>query len=172
MSPFFLLLFYSTQLCDIRRLKHECTAKWRMQYKKNEIPECTLDCQNGVCFVGASGESDNAAQNNRSPLEGSGEHMFCRCLPGFGGRLCETTVEWCGNNKDHECMNGGECVTTSVQTPDGDIRSRHYCNCTMATNGNDYFAGKFCEHKATSMCSNGDSNFFCTQVCMVVNVVD
>ena len=96
--------------------------------------------------------------------------MFCRCLPGFGGRLCEAPAEQCGNNNDHMCLYGGKCVTNKFQTPDGKVRSQHYCDCAMAMNdNNDYFAGKYCEHKATSMCSNSDWNFFCAQVCIVLS---
>lgn len=145
--------------CDEGQEGYHC------EYKKNAVPECTLDCQNdGLCFVGATGESERAAQNHRWSLEESEEHMFCRCLQGFGGRLCESPAEQCGNSNDHVCLNGGKCVTTSVQTPGGKDRSQYHCDCAIATNdNNDYFAGKYCEHEATSICSNIDWNLFCTQ---------
>jgi hypothetical protein len=99
--------------------------------------------------------------------------MVCECLPGFGGPLCESPAEQCGNINDHVCLNGGECITSTVQTPDGNVRSQHRCDCAMATNdNNDSFAGKYCEHKATSMCSNSDWNFFCTQVRILILVLN
>ena len=97
--------------------------------------------------------------------------MSCVCKSGFNGRFCEVPVEQCGNDDDdasgigHVCLNGGQCVTTSAQTPEGKVRSQHHCDCTIASNEkNDRFAGKYCEHEATSLCSDNDWNLFCTQV--------
>lgn len=102
--------------------------------------------------------------------------MVCECLPGFGGHLCEAPAEQCGNTNDHVCLNGGKCLTTTVQTPDGMVRSQHRCDCAMATNdNNDPFAGRYCEHMATSMCSSSDWGIFCTQVrilLLVLNIGD
>jgi len=132
-------------LCD------DAYGGYHCEYDAKKIPECNLDCQNGgECFVGIFPETD--------------EHMVCKCPPGFGGTLCEAPAEMCGDESNHVCFNGGTCVTTSMQTPGGKIRSQHHCDCTKATNDNyDLFAGKFCEHIATSVCSDNDFNLFCTQ---------
>lgn len=145
-----------------------CDDGWEgyhCEYKKNAVPECTLDCQNdSVCFVVATGNFERAVKDYRWSLDETETNMVCRCLPGFGGRLCEAPAEQCDNSSDHVCLYGGKCVTNTVQIPDGNVKSQHHCDCAMATNEkNDYFAGKYCEHKATSVCSNDELNFFCTQ---------
>lgn len=142
---------------------HTCTTLF--QFETETVPECTLDCKNnGVCFLGLPSETA-PTQTHRWSLDVD-EHMTCLCPPGFGGRFCEAPVEQCGNGEGHVCLNGGKCVTTtSVENTDGMVRSQHHCDCTVASNEkNDRFAGKFCEHKATSICSENDWGLFCTQV--------
>lgn len=88
--------------------------------------------------------------------------MRCACPPGVGGTLCEAPAEACG---DGICLNGGTCVTTTqVNNHNSKSYTQHHCDCTTAGDdqGN-FFAGKYCEHAATAMCSETDWNLFCTQ---------
>jgi len=134
-----------------------CDEGWEgyhCEYKKNQVPDCSLDCHNGgICFIGAGKDA-----TIRWP-DSDEENMFCSCPPGFGGPSCEAPAEYCGNG--HLCLNGGTCVTTSVESSNGMVHSRHHCDCTTS---NEFFAGKYCENKATSICDETDwDSFFCTQ---------
>ncbi|KAG7356933.1 EGF-like domain containing protein [Nitzschia inconspicua] len=142
-----------------------CDDGWsgfHCEFKEGTVPDCTLDCQNGgVCLVGVASLSEAEHMNHKWSLGDVEDHMRCACPPGVGGELCEAPAEECG---DGICLHGGACVTTTHVDQNGKHFTQHHCDCTAAgDNKGNFFAGKFCEHIATSMCSETDWNLFCTQ---------
>jgi hypothetical protein len=143
-----------------------CEDGWtgfHCEFKQGEVPECTVNCQNGgVCLVGVASPSEAEHMNHKWSLEDAEDHMRCACPPGVGGEVCESPAELCGD--DGICLHGGTCVTTTQVNQNGQSFTQHHCDCTKAGDdqGN-FFAGKYCEHAATAMCSEIDWNLFCTQ---------
>jgi hypothetical protein len=136
---------------------------YHCEFKHGQVPDCTLDCQNGgECVVGLASPSEADYMSHRWSLTDIEEHMRCVCPPGFGGEFCEAPAEQCG--EDGICLHGSKCVTTVQTIANGKVHTQNHCDCTQATDdqGNLY-AGKFCEHEATVMCSDDDWNLFCTQ---------
>jgi hypothetical protein len=114
---------------------------------------CTLNCENdGVCRIGAS-TWENLLQYNydSTPPE---QRQYCSCPSGYFGTLCEhssldhSKTEKCG---DQPCLNGGVCI--DVVGEDGD--KTRQCDCSDAKLDGIHYAGQFCEHNATDVCSEG-----------------
>ncbi|KAL3920110.1 MAG: hypothetical protein SGILL_003424 [Bacillariaceae sp.] len=143
-------------LCDDDYEGYHC------EFKAGTVPECLLNCQNGGdCVVGIISPSEGQHMNHKWSLQETEDHMRCVCPPGFGGAFCESPAEECG---DSICLHGGTCVTTTQVLQDGVVHTQSHCDCTDAGDieGNLY-AGQYCEHQATAMCSETDWNLFCTQ---------
>jgi len=142
-----------------------CSDGWEgehCEFKQGHVPECTLDCENGgTCVIGVSDPTEAEHLNHIWSLEEVDEHMRCKCPPGFGGHRCQSSAEQCG---DSICLHGGTCVTTKQTTGDGNVRTQHHCDCTSASDSEgNFYAGKYCEHKQSVVCSDDDWNLFCVQ---------
>eukprot|EP00591_Stephanopyxis_turris_P008387 CAMPEP_0195510814 /NCGR_PEP_ID=MMETSP0794_2-20130614/3342_1 /TAXON_ID=515487 /ORGANISM="Stephanopyxis turris, Strain CCMP 815" /LENGTH=404 /DNA_ID=CAMNT_0040638307 /DNA_START=33 /DNA_END=1247 /DNA_ORIENTATION=+ len=126
-----------------------------------------LCCENGgVCvIVDLDMESTISGE-----LLGNSDPILekCDCSPGFDGKSCEMTVEYCGD-MEHKCYNGGMCVKAKdMGAPMGEYT--YLCDCSTAGGDSspDTYAGLYCENlaqschikqkhhdKAYSYCANG-----------------
>lgn len=119
------------------------------EYKKGEVPECTLGCENGgQCKLGfktyqkAVAEYQDFWDNNYN-----GTLMHCVCKDGFFGPRCEVASTKCN---DKHCFNGGTC--TKITAADG--TEREHCDCSKAGDDDVSYSGQFCQYVATSFCTN------------------
>jgi len=111
---------------------------------------CDLQCENGgTCFFGDELTTtlfdDHGVEKELSKQTNA--LMHCKCPDGYTGLQCETEVVICGV-LGHYCLNNGECH----ESDDG-----YTCGCPH--DGENSYAGEYCEHVATSIC--GDASF-CT----------
>ena len=126
--------------------------------------ECDLTCRHGgVC---ARGFKDHGAHEAVSTdlyftKEKEKRGMHCVCPEGFAGVQCEVKLDKCGTSF---CYHGATCI----HEPDPDFggSGKRFCDCTTATDlldSSKLFAGKFCEYKATKVCSvdEGKLPHFC-----------
>lgn len=74
----------------------------------------------------------------------TGDFESCKCPEGFTGLRCEVPVETCDEEGKRLCLHGSTCVHT------GDNYS---CDCTTALSEDTRFAGIYCQHKSTSLCT-------------------
>ena len=108
------------------------------------------------------------------------KHFHCECPSGYHGVECELQGDLCGegeNKGKHICLNGSKCVSNNKQ---------HSCDCSPPDEEEDdtteedgggnsktnsssssssshrsvttHFTGKYCEHKATDICTIPDSH--------------
>jgi len=146
--------------------------------------ECNLDCNNGgKCKIGLKDFSHMAEYGldiveYLGGQEQYGEH--CVCPQGFSGAKCQVEdIVRCGQGI---CFNGAECVQTV--SLDGTEVYNEYCRCKAEeVDGNHggngqieigngigeihvQYAGKFCEHVATTSCKtpygHNPDEYFCT----------
>lgn len=124
------------------------------EFPVGEVPtECHLGCRNnGKCKIGAPSWQHYYREASESWTD-SLDLQHCVCPTGYYGLLCEMKGKPCG---DSHCHNGGTCVETDQ--PDGSIRE--YCDCSTAksSDGRVSYAGEYCEHEATTTCSNDHIN--------------
>lgn len=140
-----------------------CPEGWEgfhCEFKKNEVPDCTLECFNeGVCIVGIRSPTEVNLLRRIWSDEEISEHMRCVCPTGYGGPLCQSISEECGDNF---CFHGGTCVITTT-TIHGDSKTEYHCDCTSATDrSGNRFAGDYCQEVSTSFCDANDASLFCT----------
>lgn len=118
---------------------------------------CELPCKNGgVCAEGAKDLGD------LDSVIGEIEHLnatfdqthfaHCVCPEGWVGLTCDHKIEVCGEN-EHYCLHGSKCVQ--------DETGKHKCDCAEADEvigdgGVPVFAGDYCEHVATDICTFGE----------------
>lgn len=126
------------------------------EFAADQVPNvCHLGCRNGgTCALGAS--SWQHYHRNDGGWTDPFDLQHCECTKGYTGLICEQQGTPCG---DDRCHNGGTCVLTS----DSDGSNKYSCDCTTAKNsdGVSVFAGQYCEHEATSVCSDQNANQFC-----------
>lgn len=130
------------------------------EFYVGEAPStCSLGCRNGgKCALGSSSWQlyyRNQGPQWTNPLDL--EH--CVCPTGYTGTLCELLGAPCG---DGRCHNGGTCVLTSQ----ADGSNNYVCDCSTAktSSGVAAYAGQYCEHEATSFCTQStyqSSSQFC-----------
>lgn len=114
------------------------------EFVRGTKPTCNRVCYaGGTCQAGA--KSFELVLNKYQSVN---ELQYCLCPEGRSGDNCEKESQPCGGEW---CMHGGTCVEIADDET-GDID--FYCDCTTATLGEDAFAGKFCEYKATTYCSD------------------
>lgn len=150
-----------------RNLAKKCSCPsgtFGLHCEYSEEQECTLECMNGgKCQIGLKDFSymENYGLDILSYLGGQdiyGQH--CVCPEGYSGAKCETEdVVRCGNGI---CFNGAECVETV--SLDRKVVFNQYCRCKQDKETG--FAGKFCEHEATTYCpapyGHNPDEYFCT----------
>lgn len=110
---------------------------------KSQPEQCTLDCENGgQCKFGTKDHGDSTKGVSAFFSWGKEiEGMHCVCPKGYAGLTCGVKMEACG---DFHCFHGSKC-----KEEDG----KKHCDCNKARkeDGTRY-AGRFCEHGATSFC--------------------
>lgn len=130
---------------------------------------CNLFCYNkGACRYGHGkfgAYNGIDSQTDELPFEQElhDNGMYCTCPVGFTGLQCEIKYVTCGRD-NHTCFNGSACVKERSSN-DGNVFYRCECDVTESVMDAPY-AGKYCEHIATSFC-DGDDGFshgssFCT----------
>mmetsp|Transcript_7794 Transcript_7794/g.11189 ORF Transcript_7794/g.11189 Transcript_7794/m.11189 type:complete len:594 (+) Transcript_7794:79-1860(+) len=107
--------------------------------------QCSASCLNGgKCRKGSKDLSYLKKMGITAPhlqhqtTRDSNEH--CVCPKGFIGLHCETSLDECSG--EHVCLHGSKCINKG----DG-----HECDCDKADG---VVAGKFCEHKQTTVCTS------------------
>ena len=130
---------------------------------------CNLFCYNkGVCRhghgkFGAYGGFGNS-QIDDTPFEKElhDNGMYCTCPVGYTGLQCEIKYVTCGRD-DHTCFNGSACVKER-SSDNGQVFYRCECDAEGSVMDAPY-AGKYCEHIATSFCEMGDGFSHGTSYC-------
>lgn len=120
-----------------------------------ELPACTMKCHHGgVCRIGAQSWNELLQFDYKNtPPE---EWQYCDCPNGVYGKNCEHDVKnktrvICG---EKPCLYGGSCI----ERIDENGVSSYECDCSKANIDGVQHAGLYCEHKATSTCSNEQYN--------------
>jgi len=121
------------------------------EFVEGEEPDgCWIHCfSEGTCQLGA--KSFEIVMNEYTDVA---DLQYCLCPEGKSGRYCEQDSIECG---DFHCFNGSQCVT--IEKPNGE--KSHHCDCTTAYQNGDTdsaYAGKYCQHKATTFCSSSEHN--------------
>lgn len=140
-----------------------CEEGWggfHCEFKENEVPQCTLECDNGgICEVGIRSSAEIELLRRIWSDEEIFNHMRCICPVGYGGPLCQAISEECGDN---HCFHGGTCITTTT-TIHGESTTEYHCDCTTAGDHEGHrFAGDYCQEMSTSFCDENDDRLFCT----------
>jgi len=130
---------------------------------------CNLFCYNkGVCRHGhgkfGSYAGIGSVQDLPFEQELHDNGMYCTCPEGYTGLQCEIKYVTCGRD-DHTCFNGSSCVKEH-SSDNGNIFYRCECDVNKSVMDAPY-AGKYCEHIATTFCEGGSDGFshsslFCT----------
>lgn len=118
------------------------------EYEEYKEPECSLECRNGGrCAKGNKYIANLTLQD--PDLEflhdfdmDNFEH--CICASGYAGAECQIQVEICGED-NHICLHGSKCL----KHEDGEYR----CDCEKAFTADSRFAGTFCQHHHTDICT-------------------
>jgi hypothetical protein len=106
---------------------------------------CDLKCENnGTCTMGSSEFTGIWTADEAN--------MFCECPTGSTGTLCEHKVEICGDDI-RICLHGSKCKL--------EAGGSYRCECSTAWTPESMFAGEFCQHHHTDMCTpSGFPEFF------------
>jgi len=161
-------------------------------------PKCRIQCVNGgICKIGIQ-HYQSIAPPLREYFEqydvgdDDGDEGHCLCPEGFTGRQCEASILDCGgdggvgDSSSHQCLNGGECGSSSNSNNDDDGddydgsgggTEYKYCDCgtairssTTEVEGGDgmevQFAGNACESASSTFCPTPSGfdplDFYCT----------
>ena len=121
---------------------------------------CNLYCYNkGECRHGKSkfGSYAGVEETAELPWESEGHAgvgMYCACPVGFTGLQCEIAMKVCGDD-ENTCFNGSACAKETDM--DGKLWWRCECDAENSVLSASY-AGKYCEHLATTFCNNKKAN--------------
>lgn len=121
------------------------------------------NCRHGHGKFGSYAGIDSMTEELPFEQELHDNGMYCSCPVGYTGLQCEIAYVTCGRD-DHTCFNGSACVKER-SSDTGEIFYR--CECDIAHSVMDAaYAGKYCEHIATTFCDAGDGfthgDSFCT----------
>eukprot|EP00526_Cylindrotheca_closterium_P003340 CAMPEP_0113661244 /NCGR_PEP_ID=MMETSP0017_2-20120614/33324_1 /TAXON_ID=2856 /ORGANISM="Cylindrotheca closterium" /LENGTH=1467 /DNA_ID=CAMNT_0000575921 /DNA_START=83 /DNA_END=4486 /DNA_ORIENTATION=- /assembly_acc=CAM_ASM_000147 len=125
-----------------------------------------ISCEHkSTSFCSRSNQGDSLASvvfcANNGICDDENPDRGCNCQPGWTGLACEfrdaqdedtgaDNAEPCG---DLACLNGGQCVTTTITDASGQKKDMNHCDCSSAFTDTDTFAGAQCEFKQTTFCS-------------------
>jgi hypothetical protein len=127
---------------------------WKSNKTVSTSNSCTLQCKNGgTCVIGKNPNATN--EYMRYWDDNTPENMYCSCPDTHDGPLCEIERAQCGENF---CYYGSECKEEFTEG-----KTFHHCDCTK-TSTPGFFAGRFCQYKATEYCSNDpglNGHLFC-----------
>lgn len=99
---------------------------------------------------------------NGGTCDDSASTSYCTCPISFTGLHCEIHTKEHQTSQDPTCSdtvcyNGGKCVETKVVVEDEDGGSttsvEQYCDCQSALDQDHIYAGRSCEYKSTSLCT-------------------
>ena len=110
--------------------------------------ECRKGAKDMSAIIGVSPELSHLV--DESSHSENFEH--CVCPTGYTGLKCQYEYEECGAS-EHICLHGSKCVPP----PDGAERPMWTCDCEEAFREDHKYAGEFCQHHHTSMCTTSDS---------------
>ena len=120
----------------------------KAENKNSGEEDCSLDCKHGgVCTKANKYLDDLTGNHNLDFLSAFNDQNFehCVCAEGWTGSLCTTKIEVCGNDK-HICLHGSRCM----EHEDGG----YWCDCSEAFTVESRFAGDFCQHHHTEVCTD------------------
>lgn len=139
--------------CECPSGFHGPICEFRDEEQSNAYESCSIACaNNGTCRNGAKDNSllePFAADLSEYNVAHNSNFDHCVCPEGFVGLTCEDTIEICPNG-EHVCLHGSKCI------PDSDGEGSA-CDCDAGATPIQMVAGKYCEHKSTSICTSGDT---------------
>lgn len=112
---------------------------------------CSLKCENeGICVKGAKdysylnkGGIDMSELTHITNVVHTEDFESCKCRANYTGLTCETEVRSCSPEVNHICLHGATCVQ---------LGNNYTCDCDVE-GVHSRFAGKYCQHKSTSLCT-------------------
>ena len=141
--------------CECPSGFHGPICEFKDAVQPDEYENCTLVCDNGgQCRNGAKDTSIlDQFGNDLSQYAVSHDSNFehCVCPDGFTGLTCATKIEVC-DNAEHVCLHGSDCI------PDESDGIGSACDCEAGSTSFEMLAGKYCEHKSTSICTSGETS--------------
>jgi hypothetical protein len=121
-----------------------------------------MTCSNGgTCLRGKRTAVDQSDEYlywiNDENLD---DDIYCECPDNWDGPLCSIPKIPCG---PAHCFNGASCVALANASNYGALT--YHCDCTVANNANESYAGNYCQYKATEYCTKDpglNGILFCT----------
>jgi len=115
-------------------------------------------CRHGHGKFGAYAGIDSQTEELPFETELHDNGMYCTCPVGYTGLQCEIKYVTCGP-ESHTCFNGSSCIKER-SSDNGKIFYRCECDVKESVMEAPY-AGKYCEHIATTFC-DAEKSSFCT----------
>ena len=121
----------------------------------DEYENCTFVCENdGQCRNGAKDTSflnQFGSDLNDVNVAHNSNFEHCVCPDGFVGLTCETKLEVCAD-AEQVCLHGSTCI------PDQSDGIGYACDCEAGSTPFVMLAGTYCQHKSTSICTDGETS--------------
>jgi hypothetical protein len=115
----------------------------------NQSSNCTMTCSNGgTCMRGKRSAADQSDEYLYwTDEENLDDDMYCHCTDAWDGPGCTIPKVPCGNA---HCFNAATCVALTNSSTNA---LTYQCDCTVADNENESYAGSYCQYKATEYCT-------------------